>query len=499
VKLRSFGFCQGSAGGYNFLKIIKVPIILLVLACVFGIQGIAQASPDRIEISSHNAVSEFPNGIRFLIEAHSEDIIDEVALRMRIGEQKSGVYKYFDIESGVDVVSELFWATNTASKYIPPGTILEYSFEVTDLAGNKKETELLELVLYDSRFQWTEIEEAGVNVAYHGPVESRAVGILNAIVETMDFMEPVLGQTERKPIRVTMYNNVNEMLGGLPPRSATIRRELITEGQAFTKIGTLLVLGGGRSSEGTASHEVTHILVERAAGSVYSNIPSWLNEGLAEFGNPFPSFSYEVAVDFAVHSGRFLPLTSMPSMPGDPEDIIIYYGLSKSLIEYMVIELGPNKMVQLMSRLKAGEVIDEAILSAYGISKIELENDWRRYIGAPLYEPPAETNSLPTPAPRSSVKVFSLTPQAGSTSVESLTRNSLGSVGNAEQSENKSQEVETKEDVDTQASSAALSCGGFTKSVPDGSGLLLVGFVFFVALKRPLLRASSKFHNRNRE
>ena len=155
---------------------------------------------------------------------------------------------------------------------------------------------------------------------------------------------------------------------------------MITEGQAFTKIGTLLVLGGGRLSEGTASHEVTHILVERAAGSIYNNIPSWLNEGLAEFGNLSPSFSYDVAVDFAVHSGRLLPITSMPSMPGDPEDVIMYYGQSMSIVEYMVVRLGPTKMVHLLSRLKSGENIDEAILSTYGISKLELENAWRAYI-----------------------------------------------------------------------------------------------------------------------
>ena len=471
------------------MKIITVPIILLILTCVFGADKLALASSGDIEISSHKAVSEFPGGIRFSIEAYSKDVIEEIALRMRIGEQKSGVYEYFEIESAQKVVSELFWETNTSSKYIPPGTILEYSYEVTDLAGNKKETELLELVLYDSRFQWEEVEEDGINVAYHGPVESRAVEILDAIIKTMDFMEPVLGQTDRKPIRVTMYNNVSEMLGGLPPGSSTIRRELITEGQAFTKIGTLLVLGGGRLSEGTASHEVTHILVQRAAGSIYSNVPSWLNEGLAEFGNLSPSFSYDVAVDFAVHSGRLLPITSMPTMPGDPEDVIMYYGQSMSLVEYMVIRLGPNNMVHLLARLKSGEDIDAAILSAYGVSKLELENSWRKYIGAPLYEPPAETSSLPTPVPRSEVKVFSLTPQPGSTSVESLT-------GNVPRDEVQSEES-NRVPVGGNGELDGRSCGRLDQSTPDGSILLLAGLLFFVGLKRPFAQARSKFDSRN--
>ena len=277
----------------------------------------------------------------------------------------------------------------------------------------------------------------------------------------------------------------------MPPGSSTIRRELITEGQAFTKIGTLLVLGGGRLSEGTASHEVTHILVERAAGSIYGNIPSWLNEGLAEFGNLSPSFSYDVAVDFAVHSGRLLPITSMPAMPGDPEDVIMYYGQSMSIVEYMVVRLGPRKMVHLLSRLKSGENIDDAILAAYGISKLELENSWRVYIGAPLYEPPAETSSLPTPMPRSEVKVFSLTPQAGSTAVESLT-------GNVPQDEMVLEEpvgvtVEMEETTD------GRSCGKLRQSAPDGSVLLLGSLLLFVGLKRPFSQVHGKFNRRNRQ
>ena len=471
------------------MKIINVPIILLALICSFASHGLVSASSGDIEISSHGSVSEFPEGIRFSIEVYSEDIIEEIALRMRIGQQKSGVYQYFEFEPEKKVVSELFWKTNTSSKYIPPGTILEYTLEVTDLAGNKKETETSQIVVYDSRFQWEEVEEEGINVAYHGPVESRAVEILDAIIQTMDFMEPVLGQTDRKPIRVTMYNNVSEMLGGMPPGSSTIRRELITEGQAFTKIGTLLVLGGGRLSEGTASHEVTHILVERAAGSIYGNIPSWLNEGLAEFGNLSPSFSYDVAVDFAVHSGRLLPITSMPAMPGDPEDVIMYYGQSMSIVEYMVVRLGPRKMVHLLSRLKSGENIDDAILAAYGISKLELENSWRVYIGAPLYEPPAETSSLPTPMPRSEVKVFSLTPQAGSTAVESL-------AGNVPQDEMVLEEpigvtVEMEETTD------GRSCGRLGQSAPDGSVLLLGSLLLFVGLKRPFSQVHGKFNRRN--
>jgi len=414
---------------------------------------VGDAAPNSaIEVVSVEATSDFPRGINFRVEIKSDTVIEEIALRMKIGQRKSGVYEYFDIEPSKIVSAEMFWNTNTSSRYIPPGTVISYNLEVLAEDGVTLETKPREVVLHDVRFEWKEIKSETINVAYHGPVKSRAEEILNAIVTTMSFMEPVLGESQDDPIRVTMYNNVKEMLVALPPGSSTIRRELITEGQAFNNVGTLLVLGGGRLSTGTASHEVTHILVHRAGQSVFGNVPDWLHEGLAEFGNVSPSFSYDIALDFAVHSGRILPITSMPGKPGNPEDVIIYYGQASSLIEYMITRYGPDKMRELLAVLKSGSNIDDAITKVYGKKKIELENGWRKHIGAPAYDLPDDSSTLPTPVPRPTVTVFSLTPQAGSKAVTSL----------------KSVQPTQIPVLDLSSESSLLDSNAQTESRPDG-------------------------------
>ena len=173
-------------------------------------------------------------------------------------------------------------------------------------------------------------------MAYHGPVATRADLVRDAIIDTLSLIGPILGAETTTPIRVTMYNNNREMLKALPPGSTTIRRELVTEGQAFPEVGTLLVLGGDRMAAGTASHEVTHILVHRGGTSMFRRIPSWLNEGLAEFGNVDPAFSYEIALEFAIAQNRLLPVMFMDVLPGDPEDVIIFYGQARSIILLMI-------------------------------------------------------------------------------------------------------------------------------------------------------------------
>jgi hypothetical protein len=172
----------------------------------------------------------------------------------------------------------------------------------------------------------------------------------------------------------------------------------------------------------------------------------------------------------------------MPGKPGNPEDVIIYYGQASSLIEYMITRYGPDKMRELLAVLKSGSNIDDAITKVYGKKKIEIENDWRKHIGAPAYELPDDSATLPTPVPRPTVTVFSLTPQAGSKAVTSL----------------KSVQPTQTPDLDLSSESSLLDSNAQTESRPDGrdcgismthnrvngSIFLLMGLTVAVAARR---------------
>ena len=387
---------------------------------------------ETIKVVASSVISEFPEGIRFRVEATGENEITSIAVRLRIGQQTSGVYDYMceasegvsgadwrcnDLEIGKVVDVELFWRTFVSGKYIPPGTIIKYIFEIEDSEGTVLKTEQQDFIFYDARFTWDEVSDGPITVAYHGPVKTRAGIVLDAIVETLGKMGPLLGGGVDEPIRVTMYNNVKEMLEALPPRSATISRELITEGQAFTDVGTLLVLGGGRLAKGTASHEVTHIIVHRAGDSIFRRVPPWLNEGLAEYGNIDPGFSYDIALDFAVATDRLLPIAYMNALPGTPEDVIIFYGQGRSMVQFMVSRFGVDKMADLMAEMKNGRRVEDAIRTVYGVDIVELDNMWRATIGASPYVPPELGGVRPTAVPRPAVLPYSLTPQPGSETI----------------------------------------------------------------------------------
>ncbi len=405
---------MNKAAGVRAVTLLIVGLALIIASA--KPEGVV-AQADDIRVLSSSVVSEFPEGMRYSIEVEGENEIEEISVRLKVGRNQNTAYEYFESDQAALVEAELFWRTGIRGRYIPPGTIITYYFLIEDTEGNEFATEPAEFIYHDARFEWEEVTDGPVAVAYHGPVKRRAEIVLEAITDTIDFMGPLLGADTETPIRVTMYNNVKEMLEALPPGSSTIRRELITEGQAFTDIGTLLVLGGGRGATGTASHELTHILNHRAGDSIIRRIPSWLDEGLAEFGNVAPGFSYDIALEFALGTDRLLPITSMPVLPGDPEDVIIFYGQARSIVEYMIAAYGPARMRELLAVFREGTNMDDAIEQVYGISRIELENNWREIIGAPMYVPPERDSARPTPIPRRAIQLYSLTPQAGSEQV----------------------------------------------------------------------------------
>ena len=401
-------------------------LVALIAAAALLPFGAVSAEGDLPVLEWHSITSEFPEGFRIQARASSEKHdVTGMAIRLRVGQQTRGVYNYLDkdeeaVTQDGDKVFELFWNTNSGQRYIPPGTIITYNFEIEDSAGNRLETEPQPFIFYDARFvdeegnsMWEEVSAGTVTVAYKGPVKSRADNILSVINETLEKMRPVMGDAAlEEPIRVTMYNNTKEMLEALPPRSASIGRELITEGQAFTDLGTLLVLGGGRLALGTASHEVMHIITHRAGDSIFRRVPAWLDEGLSEYANVDPGYSYDLALEFAVETDRLLPHVYMPALPGKSEDVIIFYGQARSIVRMMIEVFGPEKMNQFMAELKEGTDIDDALTTVYGLDRASLDSAWRRAIGTEELDRSRVARARPTAAPRPAVSIYSLTPQA---------------------------------------------------------------------------------------
>ena len=396
---------------------VAVAIFAVLAAITYDQSATGQESPVRF--LDGGLESNFPEDIRFYTSFESDVEIDDVRVRFTTGPATTGQYDYLDLtersESLID--GELIWRVNTSARYLPPGTTVDFVFEAIDEDGNEYLSEQYSQMVLDARYEWDVVSRGPIHIYYHGPVQVRAERLAEAAKESMELMGPITGSEIETPIVVTLYNNNAEMIGAVSARSATISRELITEGQAFYDHSVVLVLSGNRDI-GTLTHELTHILVGRAAGGSNALVPLWLNEGLAEFGNLDKGLSYVYYLDWAVDTNRLIPFTRLQSFPGEPNMVIVSYGQSRNFVEYLIETYGPEKIAETIASIAEGRSGDIAIRNVYGKTVQQLDNEWRAKIGADPYVPPTPT---PTPEDESTetseYKLLTLTPVKGGISV----------------------------------------------------------------------------------
>ena len=241
-----------------------------------------------ISITSEEVISQFPDGIRFVITATGPNTIEDIKITYRIEGSDTNSYGYIDMsEEG----SGEYLLRASGGSFIPPGTPFHYVIEVFDDAGEILRTDEKQVLYMDTRFEWSSVTKTPITVHYYGPTKSRAKTILEASHTTIKYMEDVLGIADIDPINMVAYNNSRHMSSALPPKPAAIAEDLVTEGQAWPDKRVVLVMAFPADVEGIGSHEITHVLVADAAGIAYPRVPAWLNEGLAEYGNQTPSRS----------------------------------------------------------------------------------------------------------------------------------------------------------------------------------------------------------------
>jgi len=402
---------------------MNLRILLFVFALWLGIGAATQLAPASlladdagIEVTKVSAESQFPDGIRFHIEARSNDEIDEIRVFFRLlGGSLRSAYRVVDFSPGTSISGESILLSGNGDKYIPPGTILRYSFEVRDKGGGLYRTDDQEMIYTDGRFDWETASSGLITVFYYDGDAEKAKGVLDAASEAMERMAPVLGLESSDPMRILTYNDYSDMLPAIPFRSQATREQLITEGLAFADQRVLLVFNPGDSAKGTVAHEFTHLLVAQAAGRGHRQIPAWLNEGLAEYGNIDPSFSYEGALRRAIETDRLNPLWYQRTFVGKPGDIIAAYGQASSVVQHMISRHGNSKMAELMRAMHATQDIDKALERVYKLDQHTLDAEWREALGLEPLDPaeeatPVPPTSQPTPSPEPPIKGLTVTP-----------------------------------------------------------------------------------------
>lgn len=144
-------------------------------------------------------------------------------------------------------------------------------------------------------------------------------------------------------------------------------------------------------------HEYTHLLVRNTSG----NVPTWFNEGLAEYYSNFITSDQKVIVGrpiashvYLLRENKMLPLRTLflvdQKSPyyNERDKQSIFYAESWALMHYLILGNGGKRMTQLskfVELISAGTAMEKAFQDAFAMTFESMEKELRVYIQRDRY------------------------------------------------------------------------------------------------------------------
>lgn len=135
-------------------------------------------------------------------------------------------------------------------------------------------------------------------------------------------------------------------------------------------------------AKATLVHEYIHAVVDELAGGQASRLPTWLNEGLAEYvewrylGSESPPYAIAVSLRAAARTHRVPQLARMDRgalVNGtDPAEA---YATSAVAVKLLLKEGGPEPLLQLIREVGQGQPFEPALQARYGRSLARLQEE----------------------------------------------------------------------------------------------------------------------------
>ncbi len=350
-------------------------ILCLCLPPIAGAQG-------RITIADHGAELAFPDRITFSASVTSGAPIARVVLEYGVGKLTCGevVAKAFpDFTPGTSADVRWTWEMRQSGSE-PPGTTIWYRWHVTDANGAEQLSAEQRVIWLDKVHQWRSAGSGKLTLHWYRGSPTFAQNLLDSAVDSLGQLGRTTGVTPQSPIDLYIYASTADM------RDAILYEPGWTGGQAFPDHDIVIIgissdqLDWGKRTE---AHELTHVLVGHLTFSCLGSVPTWLNEGIAVYGEGGPEQSGRDQLRSAIAEDTLISVRALSGgFSEHPSKADLSYAQSYSLVNYLVSSFGQKQLIALFGELRGGQTIEAALERVYGFGLDGLEDRWRESVGA---------------------------------------------------------------------------------------------------------------------
>ena len=364
---------------------IKKASILALVICLFLsiLSPILVQAQSGLTILDSSVRAEFPSSLSFNLSAQSDVDITDIRLcytvdRASFAQVTSEVYIEFVPATTVDV--EWTWDMRKTGG-LPPGSVVDYWWVVENASGGRIEAAPSRVQFDDNRYSWRSLTEAKITIYWYQEDDSFAREIMLSAQQALVQLTEDTGAELEKPVKLYIYVDTQDL------RGAMIYPQEWTGGVAFTRYGIIAIgiasdnLNWGRRA---IAHELTHLVIHQMTLNPYSDLPTWLDEGLAMHTEGVLGLEYTAYLNKAIDKKSLISVRSLSSpFSTDPEKAYLSYAQSYSLVDFLISKYGQTQMLELLLTFRQGSSYDGALEKVYGFDMDGLDTLWQDYVTTP--------------------------------------------------------------------------------------------------------------------
>ena len=253
-----------------------------------------------------------------------------------------------------------------------------YWFEATLTNGSILDSDKSIFDYVDNRFDWQVRDAPPFSVHWYEGDTDFAQSIIDIANAGLERVESLVTLPEPKPIDIYAYSSAGDMQVALD-----LSEQKWVAGHADPDLGVMVVwlpIGPEQRllMEQRIPHELMHIMLYQDTQQGYTNLPTWLNEGLASVAELYPNPDYLILLENASQKKSFLAMSSLcRAFPRDVSGTQLAYAQAASFTRYLQQQYGTSSLEKLVSAYADGLSCERGIQSVFGNTLTKLERDWR--------------------------------------------------------------------------------------------------------------------------
>lgn len=357
------------------------PYFLLLAFLVMAISILFGARPAEaqsgIELENVEASHHFGESLTFVATIKAAIPIQSVSIV--ISDEAQRLNHVATLVPQADGRTE--YRLDTKQTLLRPFTLVKWNYQFTLSDGSVLQSESFFVRYTDNRFNWQTLESSVARVNWYEGDANFGQAVLNAVQAGLTSVSQLMtGGNQAQPIEVYIYANTDDLAGTL-----ALGGENWVAGHADPALGVMMVVvepgaQQGITMEQRLPHELMHIIMYRAVGPGYYNIPVWLREGMATLAEIYPNADYDGVLTDASASNRLIPLKDLcVSFPADRGQAFLAYAEARSFTNYLYRTYGSVNLLSLITSYASGVDCERGPerVPAFDVPLSSLEMNWR--------------------------------------------------------------------------------------------------------------------------